>query len=621
MLAIDTLEAGDIILVELNVPGPRYGFQNRPDQLGYVCMEYFQANYDVILYAWAKGIVVIEPAGNGWEDLDDTAMYGLLFDTTYRNSHALMVGAGYPSSSTDDRERMPYSNHGARVNVQGHGASVHTCGYGSLFDGGGDRNQYYTDGFAGTSSASAIVAGAVACLMGHYQVMYEATMSSDAVRDVLVGTGTAQLGDTSQHIGPRPDLAAAIADLTEPASLCVTPILIDTAVAEGTSLGVGIYLRNRSISDSVGFSITCSDSMPRGNARSWLSVLPESGTVAPEDSQSVTVTIDAGDLEDRLEKYLGMLAIDWALAGDPPDSSLVVPVYVTVPCNDTTYGVMDENDPEGPTFNWISAKTLGSKISGSYFEGGDNPMDNGTAGPRNIGFWFPFYDTTYNRFYVGVNGGISFTDTNLSVNNGYADIDVPGGPFTTFIGPFWSDLIFDTVAVPEAGIYTYNDPAFDTLVIEWYHPGSVDHPMDTSIDFEVVLSRDGGILFQYLCVGDSGMAEIAHVGVSELECRGLDYFEEDGNPEHQVTDLRAVKFFYRDREWVMAGNVDGIGDIDISDLVYLVEYMFNEGPEPIPYSSGDMDCSGGLIDISDLVYLVNYMFSNGPEPCSFLWKQ
>ena len=28
------------------------------------------------------------------------------------------------------------------------------------------------------------------------------------------------------------------------------------------------------------------------------------------------------------------------------------------------------------------------------------------------------------------------------------------------------------------------------------------------------------------------------------------------------------------------GNVDGIGGIDIADLVYLVDYMFVEGPEP-----------------------------------------
>ncbi|MCK4606168.1 MAG: right-handed parallel beta-helix repeat-containing protein, partial [candidate division Zixibacteria bacterium] len=55
--------------------------------------------------------------------------------------------------------------------------------------------------------------------------------------------------------------------------------------------------------------------------------------------------------------------------------------------------------------------------------------------------------------------------------------------------------------------------------------------------------------------------------------------------------------------------------IDIADLVYLVDYMFNEGPAPVCWGEGDVDGSGvEPIDIADLVYLVDYMFNSGPEP-------
>ena len=68
----------------------------------------------------------------------------------------------------------------------------------------------------------------------------------------------------------------------------------------------------------------------------------------------------------------------------------------------------------------------------------------------------------------------------------------------------------------------------------------------------------------------------------------------------------------------MRGNVDyDAGDvIDISDLVYLVDYMFNGGSEPPCEEEADVDGGGGEspIDISDLVYLVDYMFNGGPEP-------
>ncbi len=69
---------------------------------------------------------------------------------------------------------------------------------------------------------------------------------------------------------------------------------------------------------------------------------------------------------------------------------------------------------------------------------------------------------------------------------------------------------------------------------------------------------------------------------------------------------------------VMRGDVnhDGAPNIDISDLVYMVDYMFTGGPPPPCMEEGDIDASGG-IDISDLVYLVDYAFNGGslPPPC------
>ncbi|MCK4607173.1 MAG: PKD domain-containing protein, partial [candidate division Zixibacteria bacterium] len=65
------------------------------------------------------------------------------------------------------------------------------------------------------------------------------------------------------------------------------------------------------------------------------------------------------------------------------------------------------------------------------------------------------------------------------------------------------------------------------------------------------------------------------------------------------------------------GDVDGSGvlPIDIADLVYLVDFMFNAGPVPDCFDDGDVDGSGvEPIDIADLVYLVDYMFNSGPEP-------
>jgi hypothetical protein len=77
-------------------------------------------------------------------------------------------------------------------------------------------------------------------------------------------------------------------------------------------------------------------------------------------------------------------------------------------------------------------------------------------------------------------------------------------------------------------------------------------------------------------------------------------------------------------------NHDGSREPDIADLIYLVTYMFQGGPEPPcnePYGvecpdhyfaetdvNGDGSCTP---DITDLIYLVTYMFQDGPPlvPC------
>lgn len=49
--AIPYLEPGDIILIEQHAPDPRYNYEWRQDQLGYLPMEFFQAEFDAMLNA------------------------------------------------------------------------------------------------------------------------------------------------------------------------------------------------------------------------------------------------------------------------------------------------------------------------------------------------------------------------------------------------------------------------------------------------------------------------------------------------------------------------------------------------------------------------------------------
>ncbi len=74
---------------------------------------------------------------------------------------------------------------------------------------------------------------------------------------------------------------------------------------------------------------------------------------------------------------------------------------------------------------------------------------------------------------------------------------------------------------------------------------------------------------------------------------------------------------------VARGNVDDVvgpgGPIDVSDLTYLVNFLFKGGPIPPCEEQGNVDSvigPGGPIDVSDLTYLVNFLFKGGSVPLS-----
>ncbi len=70
--------------------------------------------------------------------------------------------------------------------------------------------------------------------------------------------------------------------------------------------------------------------------------------------------------------------------------------------------------------------------------------------------------------------------------------------------------------------------------------------------------------------------------------------------------------------WVYTfGDANGNGIVNISDVVYIINYIFNGGPAPIPiFITGDVDCNR-IITISDCVYLINWIFEGGPPPCLY----
>ncbi len=223
--AADLLNPGDIILIELHRAGPRFNFQGRLDQRGYIAIEWWEDDFAAILYATSRGVIVVEAAGNGAENLDDAiyetrpvgfpATWTNPFNRNNRDSGAIVVGAGAPPPGTHgrdhgpDRSRLDFSNYGSIVDAQGWGREVTTCGYGDL-QGGSNEDLWYTDTFSGTSSASPIVVGALGSVQGVLRTQGKTPLSPAAARNLLRTTGSPQQDapgrPSSQRIGNRPNV-------------------------------------------------------------------------------------------------------------------------------------------------------------------------------------------------------------------------------------------------------------------------------------------------------------------------------------------------------------------------------------------------------------------------------
>ncbi len=63
------------------------------------------------------------------------------------------------------------------------------------------------------------------------------------------------------------------------------------------------------------------------------------------------------------------------------------------------------------------------------------------------------------------------------------------------------------------------------------------------------------------------------------------------------------------------GDVTGDGQINLGDVVFLLNYLYRDGPAPDPLEMGDVNCDGE-IELGDVVYLIDYLFRGGPPPCS-----
>lgn len=216
--------AGNVLLLEMQTYLPKSN-----DNI-LVPAEYDADVYAAVQDAASKGICVVAAAGNGGIDLStvDHDVNGKIWGDPSCYSKSIIVGAGISEKGIYLHGKTDASNYGPRVNCQGWGENVVTTGKtGDKGDLQNITNAEYTAKFNGTSSASAIIAGVVACIQGAVkrdtrtpETPEGTPLSPDKIRSLLSNPdlGTPQVStklyDKDEFpIGPLPDLKAILQDV------------------------------------------------------------------------------------------------------------------------------------------------------------------------------------------------------------------------------------------------------------------------------------------------------------------------------------------------------------------------------------------------------------------------
>jgi hypothetical protein len=236
--------------------------------------------------------------------------------------------------------------------------------------------------------------------------------------------------------------------------------------------------------------------------------------------------------------------------------------------------------------------------------------------------------------------GDSLTLTKLSLEGELRPSDPIRGIDSLSGNFFWRPAYADTLLNPHLLIFRIADKCghikTDTVQvrIQFNHP-----PVLTSQDSSYSLCQDSTVCFDHLIGSDSDPDDSLRLElVSGPRClflitmirpnllTGFNCFQTSGTDSVYTfifelkdkcgaVDRDTVHIRVRPPANLIAGDPNGDLFVTVSDVVYIINYLFKSGPPPVHCPrSGDVNCDG-RVTISDAIYLINYLFKGGSEPC------
>jgi hypothetical protein len=206
------------------------------------------------------------------------------------------------------------------------------------------------------------------------------------------------------------------------------------------------------------------------------------------------------------------------------------------------YKWRDSNEPNGPEYQWNSITGTGVQVTNWIATGSVQALDDGYAGPFQLGFNFKYYGDVKTQVYIHTNGLIVFVPVTGSwITN--SNIPASAEP-NAFIAPFWDDLDGRTQGTVH---YKQLPDRFIIQFTNWQKYGA----SSSSLSFQVVLWKSGKITFYYNTL--TGDLNGCTVGIENPG--GTTGLPVTYNAAY-LTNNKAVEFA-AEPEWIYVNNTSG----------------------------------------------------------------
>ncbi|MCJ7457675.1 MAG: right-handed parallel beta-helix repeat-containing protein [candidate division Zixibacteria bacterium] len=170
------------------------------------------------------------------------------------------------------------------------------------------------------------------------------------------------------------------------------------------------------------------------------------------------------------------------------------------------------------------------------------------------------------------------------------------------------------------GIYIYNtdsgevrhnlidNTSFGIYFNHAYNWKAIADTIENCKNYGIYMESDTDVRIDsnYICSNKEDIRDLNSSSGDNNNCQFVYNWADDGEAEGCTHSC------------LLCGDVIQDSNINVTDVVYLVNYLFKGGPAPLCPPSPYLDCADAngdeTVSVADVIYLINYLFKGGPRP-------